>query len=51
MITHKNDNEKKLTFAELAAKQMETGGPMQGKGTVMSRTPGAAGSHRRTRGS
>ena len=42
VINHISDDEKKLTFAELAAKQMETGGPMQGKGTVMSRTPGAA---------
>jgi xanthine dehydrogenase molybdenum-binding subunit len=41
-IVHVSDDDKNLTFAEMASKQMETGGPMQGKGTVMSRTPGAA---------
>ena len=41
-LRHKSDAEKTLTFAEIAGKQMETGGPIQGRGTVMARTPGAA---------
>ena len=41
-LRHKTDSEKTMTFAELAGKQMETGGPLQGKGTVVARSPGAA---------
>ena len=41
-LRHTSDSEKTMTFAEIAGKQMETGGPIQGRGTVMARTPGAA---------
>ena len=41
-LRHTSDSEKSLTFAELAGKMVETGGPIQGRGTVMARSPGAA---------
>ena len=41
-LRHASDAGKRLTFAELAGKQMETGGPLQGRGSVVARSPGAA---------
>ncbi len=41
-LRHKSDSEKTMTFAELAGKQTETGGPLQGRGSVVARSPGAA---------
>jgi len=41
-LRHTSDSEKTMTFAELAGKQMETGGPLQGRGSVVARSPGAA---------
>ncbi len=41
-LRHASDADKRLTFAELAGKQMETGGPLQGRGSVVARSPGAA---------
>ena len=38
----KSDSTKKMTFAQLAEQMSRTGGPIQGKGTVMARQPGAA---------
>ena len=41
-LRHAADADKRMTFAELAGKQMETGGPLQGRGSVVARSPGAA---------
>ncbi len=41
-LRRKSDSEKSMTFAELAGQQMQTGGPLQGRGSVVARTPGAA---------
>ena len=41
-LRHASDAGKRMTFAELAGKQMETGGPLQGSGSVVARSPGAA---------
>ena len=41
-LRHTSDSEKSMTFAELAGQQMQTGGPLQGRGSVVARSPGAA---------
>jgi xanthine dehydrogenase molybdenum-binding subunit len=41
-LINKSDSTKKLSFAEMAAQMPRTGGPIQGKGSVMARRPGAA---------
>ncbi len=42
VLTCKTDSSKKLTFKELAAQQPRTGGPIQGKGSLVARGVGAA---------